>query len=49
VAAVAARVLARCRPDGAPMPAEVHLFAPVLRDAGLIQGGQGVRGAGSPP
>ena len=37
VAAVAARVLARCRPEGAPMPAEVHLFAPVLRDAGLLQ------------
>jgi hypothetical protein len=36
VAAVAARVLARCRPDGAVMPAEVHLFAPVLRDAGLL-------------
>jgi hypothetical protein len=37
VAAVAARVLARCRPDGVPLPAEVHLFAPVLRDAGLLQ------------
>jgi hypothetical protein len=38
VAAVAARTLARCRPDGTPLPAEVRLFAPVLRDAGLIHG-----------
>ena len=38
VAAVAARVLARCRPDGVPLPAEVRLFAPVLRDAGLLHG-----------
>jgi hypothetical protein len=38
VAAAAARTLARCRPDGATMPAEVHLFAPVLRDAGLLRG-----------
>jgi hypothetical protein len=38
VAAVAARTLARCRPDGAALPAEVHLFAPVLRDAGLLRG-----------
>ena len=47
VAAVAARVLARCRPDGAALPAEIHLFAPVLRDAGLLQaqGGTGGRGA----
>jgi AAA domain (dynein-related subfamily) len=37
VAAVAARVLARCRPDGAPLPPEIHLFAPLLRDAGLLQ------------
>jgi hypothetical protein len=37
VAAVAARVLARCRPDGVPLPAEIHLFAPVLRDAGLLR------------
>jgi hypothetical protein len=36
VAAVAARVLARCRPDGAALPQEIHLFAPVLRDAGLL-------------
>ena len=38
VAAVAARTLARCRPDGAPPPAELQLFAPVLRDAGLLRG-----------
>ena len=38
VAAAAARTLARCRPDGATLPAEVHLFAPVLRDAGLLRG-----------
>jgi AAA domain (dynein-related subfamily) len=38
VAAVAARTLARCRPDGTPPPAEVKLFAPVLRDAGLLRG-----------
>jgi hypothetical protein len=38
VAAVAARTLAKCRPDGTPLPAEVRLFAPVLRDAGLIRG-----------
>ena len=36
VAAVAARVLARCRPPDADPPAEIHLFAPVLRDAGLL-------------
>lgn len=33
VAAVAARVLARCRPRGAPAPPEVKLFAPLLQDA----------------
>ena len=38
VAAVAARMLARCRPDHTPLPAEVKLFAPVLRDAGLLHG-----------
>ena len=37
MAAAAARVLARCRPDGAALPAEVRLFAPVLRAAGLLQ------------
>jgi hypothetical protein len=36
VAAVAARVLAKCRPDGVPLPEEIKLFAPVLRDAGLL-------------
>jgi ATPase family associated with various cellular activities (AAA) len=36
IAATAARVLARCRPDGAPLPPEITLFAPVLRDAGLL-------------
>jgi len=36
VAATAARVLAKCRPDGMPLPAEIKLFAPVLRDAGLL-------------
>jgi len=38
VAAVAARVLARCRPaDVKDMPPEIHLFIPVLKDAGLLQ------------
>ena len=37
VAAVAARVLARCRPDGVALPEQIRLFAPVLRDAGLMQ------------
>jgi hypothetical protein len=36
VAAAAARTLARCRPAGAAVPAEVKLFAPLLRDAGLL-------------
>jgi hypothetical protein len=36
VAAVAARILARCQPPGAPIPAEVRHFAPVLREAGLL-------------
>ena len=36
VAAAAARVLARCRPDGAALPEEVRMFAPVLRAAGLM-------------
>jgi hypothetical protein len=36
VAAVAARVLARCRPEGATLPEEIKRFAPVLRDAGLL-------------
>jgi hypothetical protein len=37
VAAVAARVLARCRPDEIPsMPPEIKLFTAVLTDASLI-------------
>jgi hypothetical protein len=36
VAALAARVLAQCRPDGVPAPAELRIFAPVLRHAGLL-------------
>jgi hypothetical protein len=36
VAAVAARILARCRPADAPLPEEIRQFAPVLREAGLI-------------
>jgi hypothetical protein len=39
VAAVAARVLAKCKPpDVTTMPPEIKLFLPVLRDAGLIRG-----------
>jgi hypothetical protein len=36
IAAVAARILARCRPAGADAPPEASLFAPVLRQAGLL-------------
>jgi hypothetical protein len=36
VAAMAARILARCRPDGAPPPAEIRFFLPLLRRAGLM-------------
>jgi hypothetical protein len=36
VAALAARVLAQCRPDGVAAPAELKRFAPVLREAGLF-------------
>jgi hypothetical protein len=36
VAATAARALVRARPAGAPVPPEVHAFAPLLRDAGLL-------------
>jgi MoxR-like ATPase len=36
VAAAAARTLAACRPPGAAIPDEVKAFAPLLRDAGLI-------------
>lgn len=36
IAATAARTLAKCRPDGTPIPDAVHGFAPILRDAGLL-------------
>jgi len=36
VAALAARVLAQCRPAGVAAPPELKLFAPVLREAGLF-------------
>jgi hypothetical protein len=36
VAAAASRQLVRCRPPGAPVPDEVRLFMPLLRDAGLL-------------
>ncbi|MGF1599633.1 MAG: AAA family ATPase [Acidimicrobiales bacterium] len=35
VAALAARVLVRCRPEGAPTPPQAAAFLPLLRDAGL--------------
>ena len=35
VAAVAARILVGCRPEGAPTPPEAALFLPLLREAGL--------------
>lgn len=35
VAALAARILVRCRPDGAATPPEAARFLPLLRDAGL--------------
>ena len=37
VAAVAARVLAKCRPAGTPPPPEIKIFLPLLRDAGMIE------------
>jgi hypothetical protein len=37
VAAASARVLARCRPDGAAAPATAAALAPVLRGAGLLK------------
>lgn len=37
VAAAAARTLARARPAGAPLPAEIDTFAPLLRDAGVLR------------
>jgi len=36
VAALAARVLVRCRPEDAPTPPEAAVFLPLLRDAGLV-------------
>jgi hypothetical protein len=36
VAAAAARPLVRCRPPGAQVPEQVHLFTDLLRDAGLL-------------
>ncbi len=35
VAALAARILVRCRPEGAPTPPEAARLLPLLRDAGL--------------
>lgn len=37
VAAVAARLLARCRPPGATAPPEIKAFLPLLRDAGMLE------------
>ena len=37
VAAVAARLLARCRPAGAAAPPEIKAFLPLLRDAGMLE------------
>jgi hypothetical protein len=37
VAAMAARVLARCHPRGTTAPPEIKAFLPLLRDAGLLQ------------
>lgn len=36
IAATAAQVLARCRPEGAAPPPELHAFVPLLRDAGML-------------
>ena len=36
VAALAARILVRCRPEGAATPSEAARFLPLLRDAGLV-------------
>ncbi|MGI8777062.1 MAG: AAA family ATPase [Acidimicrobiales bacterium] len=36
VAAVPARVLAQCRPQGAPAPPEAKLFAPLFKGAGWV-------------
>ncbi|MGH1490955.1 MAG: AAA family ATPase [Acidimicrobiales bacterium] len=35
IAALAARILVRCRPEGAPTPPQAAAFLPLLRDAGL--------------
>jgi hypothetical protein len=37
VAAMAARVLARCQPRGTAAPSEIKTFLPLLKDAGLLQ------------
>jgi hypothetical protein len=37
VAAMAARILARCRPEKVALPPEVKLFLPLLRQAGLVE------------
>jgi hypothetical protein len=37
VAAMAARVLAACRPPGASPPSEIKAFLPLLRDAGMLE------------
>jgi hypothetical protein len=37
VAAMAARILARCRPPAARPPPEIKLFLPLLHDAGLME------------
>jgi hypothetical protein len=37
VAAMAARVLAKCRPSGTQPPPEIKIFLPLLRDAGLVE------------
>jgi hypothetical protein len=37
VAAMAARVLARCQPNGTAAPPEIKAFLPLLKDAGLMQ------------
>ncbi len=36
VAAVAARILARCRPEGASAPSQAAAFVPLLQQAGLL-------------
>jgi hypothetical protein len=37
VAAMAARVLARCQPRGTAAPPEIKAFLPLLKEAGLMQ------------